>query len=246
MIDGPINTVPGVDTVGLLAWLDEVDGTFTGTDTIFRVDLALSCVNNRPYLNRFNILNFGGGTAFGLSQTPIFKWDVPFNEGVFIDTPKVLSNENASVVCSPTGINSPLCRNGTVTVQAIYDLTCNQNAPNMLLASKCGDPSQTIIVDPNTSTGEERFQFNGEIYEITGRTNGTPVSGAWVNTPCPQALVAPGQGSKLKQGRANAGQLPGFRKRGLVSESELDAMGADPEQEARALKQGGCCDAPRE
>lgn len=38
----------------------------------------------------------------------------------------------------------------------------------------------------------------------------------------------------------------GPRKRGLVSEAELDAMGHSPEAEAQSLKQGGCCDPPRE
>lgn len=36
-----------------------------------------------------------------------------------------------------------------------------------------------------------------------------------------------------------------LKKRGMVSEAQLDAMGADPEAEGRRARQGGCCDPPR-
>lgn len=72
---------------------------------------------------------------------------------------------------------------------------------------------------------------------------------------CPDCAAAlTSQHQPIAQVRSRAGSAAGLknvkntgpRKRGLISEEELDAMGHDPEQEARALKRGGCCDPPRE
>ena len=91
------------------------------------------------------------------------------------------------------------------------------------------------------------FFFGQQMYPVAEFSTTSPSPITWSTDPCPGiTLVAPARSSGPRQVRANAGKLTTPRKRGLVSESELEAMGADPEQEAQSLKQGGCCDPPRE
>lgn len=71
----------------------------------------------------------------------------------------------------------------------------------------------------------------------------------WIS--CPQCFTGLTLQQQSKMLRRVSGQPMGVtpkkkgpRKRGLISEAELEAMGFDPEAEARAAKQGGCCGRP--
>lgn len=227
VVDGELNTASNNPfTTAFIAWTDEVDGAYSGTDTIVRVRAALGCRNNRPTISEFYIEPWGGGTHYGIPQVPsIFSWRVSSAQARFIDIAQTLPNQNADAVCGPGG-GGVICRSGHVVVQAVYDEACDQNAPDMLLAGKCGDHSQTIVVDPNAGGSGARFLHNSELYEIIGRTTGTPASGVWVDTPC--SSPAPAM----------------LRTTGMISEADLEAMGFDPSREMRAAKQGGCCGQP--
>lgn len=249
-IDGPLNIVSNVfhESTGLITYRGYHSGDehLVGADRLISGSMRLTCRNNRPAVYEFYIGRSSSDPTPNLLSGAIFQFRVPESQARYIDVPQTLPNDFASIACSPGGLNNAICRTGTVEIQAFFDTSCDQNAPDMLLGGKCGDHSQTIIIDPSTATGEPRFLYNGEIYEIIGRTSGTPVSGTWTSDACPSmALQSQGARQPMKA-QANAGTLNGPRKRGLVSESELNAMGADPDAEAKALKQGGCCDPPRE
>jgi|GEM_PF-3750653 len=60
--------------------------------------------------------------------------------------------------------------------------------------------------------------------------------------PSPAPLMAGSGGGELTA--VSRSIKPTLKKKGMVSEAELDAMGADPETEKRRTKQGGSCGSP--
>jgi hypothetical protein len=190
LVDGPLPTA-GIQSSalnlpfkGLVSFVGQ--GGVYGTDTTFHFDYTLGCRDNRPIIREARIDVVGGGSSYDITTSSgtgglVFLWRRTFNQGLFLDNgPVTLDNDLGDQPCA-SGIVS---QTGQLIVEAQFDTNCNQNTPDLMLAAKCDDPAQTIIVDQATSNGFTGIRYQGESYRLVSRASGTPVAVDWVQDVC--------------------------------------------------------------
>ena len=188
LIDGPLPTVnqsnASLGFNGLVSFVGQ-NGAY-GTDTNFVFTYRLGCRDNRPIIMEARIDVQGGGSPYYVNASgnpggSVFLWRRTFNQGRFLDNgPITLNNEYADANCS----GSLVSQTGQLVVEAQFDTNCNQSTPDLMLAAKCDDPAQTIVVDQSTSNGFTGIRYQGENYRLVSRASGTPVTVDWVQDVC--------------------------------------------------------------
>lgn len=198
LVDGPLPTInssaANLPFQGLIAF-QKPDEQIYGTDTNFRFSYVLFCRDDRPAIREARIDVAGGGSEYNIAQAggsggTVFLWRRTFLQSQYLDNgPVTLTNDLGDLPCVPGNTGNPVCRSGTITVEASFDTNCQQTTPNLILASKCSDASQTIVVDQGTSNGLPGIRYQGEEYRPLSRTQGTPVDVEWVQEVCGGPVV---------------------------------------------------------
>lgn len=151
-----------------------------------------TCLNDRLYLTGVSLVTRTTGCGGTLSGNAIelFSWAaidpgdyVPIGPGA-----ATVPNQHDTTPPSSPASDSEMIRGvgGSASV-SVYDGTC-ASPPVYVVAVKCDDPTETIVVDPSTApAGYYGIEYASEAYRLTGiTTEESPVSVTWTEEVCPE------------------------------------------------------------